>query len=118
MRKLTATILVICLGILLPAAAIPVRICLLDLEERKDDCCNTCSSDNEDCCADLAPIPDAPVPNGNFETPPFIGFALPPSMVELPPIPERIVPPPCHARPPTGIGPPTARMAALNVWRL
>lgn len=118
MRKFTATILVICLGMLLPVAAMPVRICLLDLEERTDDCCRTCPSDSNDCCADLDPLPDTSIPGGNFETPSFVGYAIPPTLATLPLIPERIALPRCHARPPTGIGPPAARLAVLNVWRL
>lgn len=118
MRNFTATILVICLGILLPAAAMSVRICLLDAEERTEDCCRTCPSDSGDCCADLEPLPHAPVPDGNFETPAFLGYAIPPTLATLPLVPERIIPPSCHARPPTAIGPSTSRLAVLNVWRL
>jgi hypothetical protein len=118
MCKWIATILAICLGILLPAAAIPLRICLLDPSERFEDCCNTCTTGRQDCCADQKTLPDAPMPGGNVETPAFVGYAIPP-VIEAPPgIPARIAPPPCFARPRTGIGPPAARLAVLNVWRL
>jgi hypothetical protein len=118
MRRFTAIILVICFGILIPAAATPIRICLLDPEERTGDCCRTCSSDSNECCADLAPLPDTSIPNGNFETPSFVGYPIPYTLATLPLIAERIALPSRHARPAAGIGPPTARLAALNVWRL
>ncbi len=118
MRKLMATILAICFGILLPAAAMPARVCLLDPSERSEDCCNTCTTGRQDCCADLKTLPDAPMPGGNFETPAFVGYAIASIIAEPPRIPESIAPPPWHARPRTGIGPPAARLAVLNVWRL
>jgi hypothetical protein len=118
MRKFTATILAICFGILLPAAAMPMRVCLLDQAEQSEDCCGTCSTNNVDCCVDSEGLPDSQLPSGSFETPPFVGNALPPTMAELPRIPESIVLPPCLARPPNGIGSTTARLAVLSVWRL
>ena len=118
MRKFTATFLLICLGIMLPVAAMPVRICLLEPEERTDNCCNTCTSDTGDCCADVDPLPELLLQDGNFEMPEFTGYALPPTMMDLPIIPKQILPPSCLARAPTGIGSTTARLAALNIWRL
>lgn len=118
MHNLIATILAVCLGIVLPAAPIPVRVCLLDPAEQTEDCCGTCSTSDEDCCVHSEVLPDSPLPAGNFETPAFVGYAIPPMMAELPLIPERILPPPCFERTPTGIGPPAARLAVLNVWRL
>lgn len=118
MRRLAAIIMAVCYGILLPAAAMPVRICLLDQGERTDDCCRTCPSGSNDCCTDLDPLPDAPVPDGNFETPAFLGYAIPTALASMPLIPERIALPSCLARRPAGTGPPTARLAVLNVWRL
>lgn len=118
MRKLTATILLIFLGILLPVAAMPVRICLLDPEERTDDCCRTCNSDSKDCCSDVDPLPELTPPDGNFETPVFLGYALPPTIVDFVLVPQRVVVPACYARPPTKIAETTARLAVLNVWRL
>jgi hypothetical protein len=110
--------LLIILGILLPVAAMPVRICLLDLEERTDDCCRTCNSDSKDCCEDVDPLPELAPPDGNFETPAFLGYALPPTIVDFVVVPQRIVVPACYARPPTRIAQTTARLAVLNVWRL
>ena len=118
MRKLMPLILAVCLGILLPTAATSLRVCLLDPAERSENCCDDCSSGTEDCCVDSDGLPDAPLPGGNFETPAFVGYAIPPAMAELPGILGRPIPPPCIARPRTGIGPPMARLAVLNVWRL
>lgn len=118
MRKLMVTILAICYGILLPAAGMPLRVCLLDAMERSVDCCDDCSDESKDCCVDVETLPDSPMPGGNFETPAFVGYAIPFVMTELPSIPESIVPPPCFERPRTGIGPPAERLAVLNVWRL
>lgn len=118
MRNLIATILAICLGILLPSAPIPVRVCLLDPAVRSEDCCGTCSASDKDCCVDTEVLPDSTLPAGSFETPAFVGYVIPPLMAELPLIPERILPPPCFARTPAGIGPPAAWLAVLNVWRL
>lgn len=118
MRKLMVTILAICYGILLPAAGMPLRVCLLDAMERSVDCCDDCSDDSKDCCVDVETLPDSPMPGASFETPAFVGYAIPFVMTELPCIPVRIVPPPCFERPRTGIGPPAERLAVLNVWRL
>jgi hypothetical protein len=118
MRRLIATMLAICLGILLPSAAMPVRVCLLGSEERSDHCCNSCNDTRQDCCADLDLLPDSPLPGGLFETPAFVGYAIPSISTEPHGIITHIPPPPCFTRLPTGIGPPTARLAVLNVWRL
>ncbi|MFZ9936049.1 MAG: hypothetical protein ACO3JG_03210 [Luteolibacter sp.] len=118
MRKVLAIMLATCLGVLLPAAAMPLRVCLLEPMEQADGCCNSCSTGHRDCCADVKLLPDAPMPEGNFETPAFVGYAIPSAMAELPRIPVSIAPPIdfTHAR--TGVGPPTARLAVWNVWRL
>jgi hypothetical protein len=118
MRKLTAIILTICFGMLLPAAGLPVRVCLLDSADQPEDCCNTCKSDRQDCCADFQPLPDTPMPGVNLETPAYVGYVILPTMAEVPRIPATIAPPPWCAKPRTGVGPPTARLAVLNVWRL
>lgn len=118
MRKLTAAVLAICFGILLPAAAMPVRFCLLDPADRSEDCCGTCPTRDRDCCADLEILPEAPMPGGFFETPVFSGYIIPADLGVLPAIPASMVPPPCFPPLRAGIGPPTARLAVLNVWRL
>lgn len=117
MRKLMVTLLAICFGILLPTAAMPVRVCLLHPAEQAEDCCGT-STSLENCCVDLGTLASAPLPGRILETPLFVGCAIPFLVAELPDIPEAIAPSPCFAQPRTGIGPPTARLAVLNVWRL
>ena len=118
MLKFMASFLAICLGILLPVAAMPLRVCLLEQTERSEDCCGTCSTSDKHCCVDSEGLPDSLLPAGNYEAPAFVAYPLPPRVADLPPVPERILPPPAHARAPTGMGPPTARLAVLNVWRL
>lgn len=118
MRKVLAIILATCLGVLLPAAAAPLRVCLLESCEQSEDCCNCCSTGLQDCCADVKVLPDSPMPGGNFETPAFVGYAIPKVMAELPGIPVSITPRIDFTQVRTGIGPPTARLAVWNVWRL
>lgn len=118
MSKLMTIILAICFGIQLPTAAMPVRVCLLDPEERTENCCRDCPSDSKDCCAELDRLPDAPVPDPNFSTPPFVGYVIPSAIADVLPMPVRIVTPPRHEQPPSGIGPPTTRLCVLNVWKL
>jgi hypothetical protein len=96
----------------------PLRVCLLDPAERSEDCCSSCPASDRHCCVDSEGLPDSLLPAGNFETPAFAGYAIPPTMADSPPMPERILPQFCHARPLSGIGPPAARLAVLNVWRL
>lgn len=118
MRKIMATILAVCFGILLPAAAIPVRVCLLHPGDLSGECCGNCATSHQDCCTDFKTVPYSTMPDGHFETPAFAGYVIPDFWAELPCIPESIAPPPCFARPPTGIGTPMAHRAVLNVWRL
>ena len=113
-----AAILMFCLGALLPLAATPLHVCLLDPAERTAGCCDNCTAGDHECCADMEAIPDALMPAGSQATPAFVGYALPPAMALMPRIPEKIVPLPCFAQPRAGIGPPTDRFAVLNVWRL
>lgn len=116
MLKLSAIILLICLGILLPVSAMPVRICLLAFEERTDTCCNACDSDVKDCCADVDAIPDGTAPHRSLETAVFGGHALPPASLAFAVPPERIVPTSCRARLSNWTCPTSARLAVLGVW--
>lgn len=118
MRKVLAIMLATCLGVLLPAAAVPLRVCLLEPWEQTEGCCDSCPTGQLDCCADLKVFPDSPMPGGNFESPAFVGYAIPRAMAELPGIPVSITPRLVFMQVRTGVGPPAARLAIWNVWRL
>ena len=118
MFRLSAILTILCLGCLLPVAASPLRVCLLDLEERTADCCADCGEEDKDCCLDVQPIPPGPLAKGFFELPDFsvqlldTCFALPAAPPEIFAFLPRM------ARPPPCCGPPSAHRALLNVWRL
>lgn len=133
MKRLVAAMVLACLGITLPLAACPLRLCLVDgrvlvpgIDRCADDksappdCCKNCQPDpqRDPCCLDLEEMPDAPAP-----TPPD-ELVAPPSM-DLPP-PAFVAPPPVMtggpvhlaATPIRGPDSPAARRALLGVWRL
>jgi hypothetical protein len=118
MRRCMAAVLVFCLGALLPLAATPLHVCLLDAAEQSAGCCDNCTSGAHDCCAEVRLLPDALMPSGSQTDPALVRSVVPHAMVLLPRIPETIAPPPCFAQPRAGIGPPTDRFAVLNVWIL
>lgn len=120
MRKLMVTIVALCLGLLLPMAAMPVRVCLLSEAQRAEDCCPDCATKDKDksCCIQSDGLPDSPLPAAGVDAPVFAGYPLPPGMAELPENPEHIAPAPRVAPRQTGAGPPARCRAVLNVWRL
>ena len=74
-----ATLLLFCVGILIPASASPVRICFLEfgLNSFQVDakCCSDCSQESElpdPCCHDLEKLPESGVPQLPVELPPTI----------------------------------------------
>lgn len=113
-----ATLLLICFGMMLPAAAMPVRVCLLEEKDRVPDCCSTCHTERRDCCADLDQMPDATVPGGLFVPPAFSGFQLP----FFEPVRTTEIAAddfPSHRHPPIrGPDSPAAFRSVLGVWRL
>jgi hypothetical protein len=118
MFRLSAILTILCLGCLLPLAGSPLRVCILEQEERSEDCCTDCGEEDKECCLDVQPIPPGPLVKGIFETPDFsaqmldASFALPAAPPEIFAFfPRMVCPPPC-------CGPPSAHRALLNVWRL
>jgi hypothetical protein len=74
-----ATLLLFCVGILIPASASPVRICFVELGlnsfQPNSKCCPDCSQDSEQpdsCCYDLEELPESGVPQLPVELPPAI----------------------------------------------
>jgi hypothetical protein len=127
MRKVIATFLLACLGMMLPTAALPLRVCFLEPQIFMADggpdskCCPDCtreSDESDPCCVDLEALPDAPAPQPSIELPPAIitficeNAILAPLRIER----DRKV----FARPERIRGPtsPAAHRAVLGIWRL
>lgn len=128
MQRLVAAILLACLGMIIPLAGSPLRLCLLenrllvggsDCGEEKDPCCPDCGDHHEDpCCVELEEMPDVPVPPAPDELPaplvmdlPKVAFVAPPPVIT-----DGLV----HlaATPIRGPDTPAAHRAVLGVWRL
>jgi hypothetical protein len=117
-KKIFATLLLICFALVLPMSAMPVRVCLLEKKEKKADCCSECETKQKDCCAKLDKLPDSTMPGGAFVLPPFISLELP--YFQLSPHSEVISKLSADEYFPPIRGPdsPTSYRAVLNVWRL
>jgi hypothetical protein len=125
MRKILAAFLLVCLGILLPLAASPLRFCLMqggayDFLSASQECCTDCQQGSEPapCCVELEKLPDISPPLGPLEVPPAV-------LVELGeishPVSVRVLQPPHHApvMPPIrGPTTPSAFRAVIGIWRL
>ena len=125
MRRMLAALLLVCVGILIPASASPVRICFLEFgwNSFQDDskCCEDCSGRTEQpdpCCYDLEKLPDLGAPQNPVELPPVVVVDFPapvclaPLMIDLSGG--------CHAisTPIRGPTSPAACRAMLGIWRL
>lgn len=124
-RKIVAALLLFCVGILIPASALPVRFCLLEFElssaQADSKCCSDCSRGTElpdPCCVDLDELPDSTAPQVPVELPPVIVTEV---LAEFRPIHalpwgsgENFVASP-PIRGPTS---PAAHRAVLGIWRL
>lgn len=133
MRRLFAVLLTVCLGILIPVVALPVRVCLLDdsvllpgfstygeSPSHKDKCCLDCGNTDsgESCCFELKKLPDAEFPTGRLVLPILvcceydIGISVPPYSViarEMPFLPSAPI------RSPNSPG---ERRALLEIWNI
>lgn len=84
MRRILAAFLTVCLGILIPVVASPVRVCFLDgsvllpgfttygeSPSHKEKCCPKCgdTEEGESCCLELKRLPDAEFPTGPLVLP-------------------------------------------------
>jgi hypothetical protein len=128
MKRVIAAILLACLGMMIPLAGSPLRLCLLEnrllvggLEcgGEKDPCCPDCGDRHEDpCCVELEELPEAPAPAVPDDLPS-------PPVMDLP-APAFIAPPPlihggsvhCASAPIRGPDTPAAHRSWLGVWRL
>lgn len=125
MRKLLAALLLFCVGIMIPASASPVRVCLLELGlqsiQEDSKCCGDCEhgKDQPDpCCHDLESLPDSPAPQDPVELPPAVVADLPPVLFASP-VPVLV----CRegfsvSEPIRGPTSPAACRAVFGVWRL
>jgi hypothetical protein len=128
MQRIVAAILLACLGMMIPLAGSPLRLCLLENRllvggsgcgAEKDPCCPDCGdSPVEPCCVELEEMPDVPVPPAPDELPvplvidlPKLAFVAP-----RPVITDGSVHP--AATPIRGPATPAAHRALLGVWRL
>ena len=83
--------------ILVPLAATPVRLCLLEQRllvpgavefgMEKSKCCPDCGDHHEEpCCVDLEDLPDAPAPSFPEGLPAIAAIDLPAPVFVLPPV--------------------------------
>ena len=128
-RRFGALLLVLSLGLSIPAVAGPLHICLsgfLQAEEPKEDCCGQHSDDSESqkpedcsCCLDLQELPEAPVPPSPEPTPgaSVTDLGWTPSVPPLADIHSIEV---AAERPDRIRGPtkPSDHRALLEIWRL
>jgi hypothetical protein len=91
MRRVVAALLTMCLGILIPVVASPMRVCFLDdsvllpgfttygeSPTHKDKCCPKCgdTEEGDSCCLDLKKLPDAEHPSGPLVLPSLVCLKL------------------------------------------
>jgi hypothetical protein len=126
-QKVIAVLLLACLGILIPAAASPLRVCMLEkrvpsTEVHSDaNCCSDCTretDDREPCCMDLDALPDSSVPQPSLSLPTTIVIDLPVELLSPPPWIELGHGFLALTEPIRRSAPPAARRAVLGVWRL
>lgn len=111
---------------MIPLAATPVRLCLLEHRlfaagcgAEKSPCCPDCGDHYEEpCCVDLEDLPDAPAPSFPEGLPVIAAIDLPPPVFTVPPavLVEASVFE--AAAPIRGPDSPAAWRAMLEVWRL
>ena len=117
-RRLLASILLLCVGFSLPAVGGPVCLCVANLIQEAN-CCDDHSSDCSGDCPKIEELPDAAVPGSAPEAPPV-------PVTDLADLPDTMVAPPLmdaigsleradQIRGPTA-GPPSR--ALLAIWRL
>lgn len=125
MRKLTAVMLLFYVGIMIPASATPVRICLLEMRlnssQGESKCCADCTKESEQpdpCCLDLKELPDALAPQLPTELPAALIMDLPfsiyPSVVLSETNPGGF----SVSKPIRGPTSPVAYRAVLGIWIL
>ena len=124
MRRVIAAFLLACLGMMIPLAAAPLRICLLENEimaAAAKPCCPECKKETKhesDCCMQLEELPDAPLAGFPEEVPPLMAVDLPSEPFLLPPVAVVPVETYCASTPIRGPDEPHRLQAILGVWRL
>ena len=122
MRRAIAVFLLACLGMIIPLAASPVRICLIEARIVGDaPCCPKCKKETKhdpSCCVDMDELPDAPLATLPAGLPPIVAIDLPPPVFVLPP--ANLVPAAALEmfEPIRGPDTPCSFRARLGVWRL
>jgi hypothetical protein len=124
MRRVIAAFLLACLGMMIPLAAAPVRVCLIENELKaagEKACCSKCKKETKHdshCCVQVDELPDAPPIGAPEGVPPLMAVDLPPQPFLLPPV--AIVPMESYAAatPIRGPDEPCRQRAILGVWRL
>jgi hypothetical protein len=124
-RKLMATFLLICVGLLIPASASPVRFCLLELalnfSPADAKCCSDCSRGTElpdPCCVDLEEMPDSTAPQTPIELPPAIVTEVPAGLCPIHATTRVVGGNLLVSTPIRGPTSPAAYRAVLGIWRL
>jgi hypothetical protein len=127
MKRVIAGFLLACLGMMIPLAGSPLRLCLLENRllvggsecgAEKDPCCPDCGDHHEDpCCVELEELPEAPAPGVPDDLPSPPVMKLPEPAFVAPPVLAAVS---VHlaANPIRGPDTPAAHRAWLGVWRL
>lgn len=124
MRRVIAAFLLACLGMIIPLAAAPVRVCLIENEVKaasEKACCPKCTKETKHdshCCVQLEELPDAPPAGFPEGVPPLMAVDLPPQPFLLPPVAIVAVETYSAATPIRGPDLPCRLQAILGVWRL
>lgn len=124
-RRIIAALLLFCVGILIPASATPVRICLLELELsaelQESKCCSDCNRGTEQpdhCCLDLKELPDALASQFPVELPAVVVVDVPLSLCPTPLETELISAFSYACVPIRGPTSPSDYRAVLGIWRI
>ena len=120
MRRVIAVFLLACLGVLVPLAASPLRICLLETKAAETSCCSKCHQESKHdpaCCLDIEQ-PAAPLPGFPEGVPVAIAIDLPPPVFDLPPVELLPAVAKDYFAPIRGPDTPCRHRAILGVWRL
>lgn len=138
MRRLIAMLLLACLGMMIPTAVMPMRICSLEssvhlagfqsfgIAHEKDGsekvkCCPHCGEDedeNNPCCVELKKLPDSPEAPMLFGLPAFLPVELADFQISVERI-EFLLPEVFEAaRPIRGPTDHSRRRAMLGVWTI
>ena len=124
MRSALAIFLIFCVGMMIPAPASSVRVCLL--EQRiislcpQVECCEDCEKNQnppDPCCVEVEKLPDVAVPHAPLGLPPAIvtEIAIPVSPQPAAGVELKVF---SASEPIRGPDSPTAYRAVLGIWRL